>query len=480
MAVTDPTAALTPPLSDGQALVIGGGVAGLCCAEVLARHFGRVTLLERDALPSGPAPRRGVPQSPHQHLLLARGQCVLEALFPGLGAEVAAAGTEPLDVAADLAWLTPAGWAPRFPSGITIQPCSRQLLESCLRQRVRANTRVHILEGHEVVGLLGRPGGAVVGVRARPAARRDADGEAIAASLVVDAGGRGSRLPLWLEELGRSVPPASVVDARVSYTSRIYDGLPALPEGFRGAFIQAAPPASTRGGALLPIEGRCTLLTLIGRGGDVPSTDDHGFTAFARSLRSAMIHDAVGALAPLTRPVSSRSTENRRRSYERVRDWPAGLVVVGDSAFAFNPVYGQGMSTAALGAAALGRLLDDAGADAVCRGAGRFQRRLARLCAGVWTLDTDLDLRGPGVVGPKAGRGVRVRQAYLAQLGRLAVERPEARLAFLEVLHMLRGPRSLLRPRILLPVAVRAARERVRRPAISAPTAVERGGRPAG
>jgi hypothetical protein len=98
----------------------------------------------------------------------------------------------------------------------------------------------------------------------------------------------------------------------------------------------------------------------------------------------------------------------------------------------------------------------------------------------VWTLDTDLDLRGPGVVGPKAGRGVRVRQAYLAQLGRLAVERPEARLAFLEVLHMLRGPRSLLRPRILLPVAVRAARERVRRPAISAPTAVERGGRPAG
>jgi hypothetical protein len=331
-----------------------------------------------------------------------------------------------------------------------------------------------------VVGLLGRPGDAVVGVRARPAARRDADGEAIAASLVVDAGGRGSRLPLWLEELGRSVPPASVVDARVSYTSRIYDGLPALPEGFRGAFIQAAPPASTRGGALLPIEGRCTLLTLIGRGGDVPSTDDHGFTAFARSLRSAMIHDAVGALAPLTRPVSSRSTENRRRSYERVRDWPAGLVVVGDSAFAFNPVYGQGMSTAALGAAALGRLLDDAGADAVCRGAGRFQRRLARLCAGVWTLDTDLDLRGPGVVGPKAGRGVRVRQAYLAQLGRLAVERPEARLAFLEVLHMLRGPRSLLRPRILLPVAVRAARERVRRPAISAPTAVERGGRPAG
>jgi 2-polyprenyl-6-methoxyphenol hydroxylase-like FAD-dependent oxidoreductase len=451
-------------MAQGHALIVGGSVAGLSCAEALSRHFGRVTVLERDRLHSGSGLRRGVPQASHQHLLLARGQQLLEALFPGLRDELMAHGAQPLDVAGDLAWLTPAGWSPRFRSGITIVPCTRQLLEGCLRERVRANPRVGIRDEQQVVGLLTGSSGRVVGVRARPSGRRELPGERMYADLVVDAAGRGSRLPRWLGELGHRVPEARVVDAHVSYASRAYGGPGALPAGVRGVFIQAAPPASTRGGALLPIEQGRMLLTLIGRGADVPPTDAEGFLAFARSLRSPMIHDAVAALTPLTRPVTSRATENRCYSYERMRDWPAGLVVLGDAAWAFNPVYGQGMSTAALGATALARLVAEVGAAGAPAHTRRFQRRLARLCAGPWMLDTDLDLRVQGVTGPSPGRRIRVRQHYLARVGRLAVERPAVRLALLEVLHLLRGPSSLVRPSISGLVLARAVNACMRRP----------------
>jgi hypothetical protein len=205
------------------------------------------------------------------------------------------------------------------------------------------------------------------------------------------------------------------------------------------------------------------LLTLIGRAGDLAPTDDEGFLAFARSLRSPMIHEAVAALVPLTHPVSSRATANRRHPYERMRRWPGGLAAVGDAVCAFNPVYGQGMSTAALGAVALSRSFRGAAHDSR-RAPARFQRRLARLHAGPWMLDTDLDLRVHGVTGPPPGRRVHLRQSYLARVGRLAVERPAVRLTFLEVLHLLRGPLSLLRPSISGRVLVGATRERLRRP----------------
>ena len=443
-----------------HAVVIGGGIAGLVSAHVLSAHFTRVTLVERDLISDGAAQRRGVPQAAHQHVLLARGRRELEVLFPGLDEEIASAGAEPMDVADELAWLTPAGWTPRFRSGIIIRPCSRQLLEWRIRERVRGNADVEIRDGHEVLDLLTGASRVVVGARVRPSGRREVPASEIRADLVVDASGRGSRAARWLEDLGLTVPPESAVDAHIVYTSRFVRGPPALPEGRRGAYIQSAPPTFTRGGAMLPIEDGCTLVTLIGRGGDAPPADDAGFLAYARTLRSPLIHDAIAGLEPLSPIATSRATSNRRHHYERVRSWPDGLVVLGDAVCAFNPVYGQGMTTAILGAALLGRLLAQRRDPSIGGLGARYQRRLARLIAAPWTLDTDLDLRVRGATGPPPDRRRRARQAYLARLARLGTERRDVRLAWLQVFHMLRGPRSLMRPEILVRVALRAAHER--------------------
>src|SRR5579862_9756446 len=78
----------------GQAIVIGGSMAGLFAARVLADHFDRVTIFDRDSFPATPRFRPGVPQSRHAHGLLERGRLVMEHLFPGLSADLTAAGAE--------------------------------------------------------------------------------------------------------------------------------------------------------------------------------------------------------------------------------------------------------------------------------------------------------------------------------------------------------------------------------------------------
>jgi 2-polyprenyl-6-methoxyphenol hydroxylase-like FAD-dependent oxidoreductase len=160
-----------------RAIVIGGSMTGLLAARVLADHFSEILLLDRDQFPDGPAPRKGVPQARHVHLLLVKGRMILEWLFPELATDLLAAGAvPPLDLAADMAWLSPVGWGPRFASVMTTFFCSRDLLESIVRARVQAMTNVRLISNCEVKELLiATPGGAVSGVRVRqrdaPAAR---------------------------------------------------------------------------------------------------------------------------------------------------------------------------------------------------------------------------------------------------------------------------------------------------------------------
>ena len=87
-----------------HALVIGGGIAGLLSAQVLTKYFSKVTIVERDVFASEPEPRKGVPQSHHVHVLLKRGQQILEKIFPGIEADLIEAGAPVIDWTGDLLW----------------------------------------------------------------------------------------------------------------------------------------------------------------------------------------------------------------------------------------------------------------------------------------------------------------------------------------------------------------------------------------
>ena len=272
-----------------HALVLGGSLAGLLAARVLSDHFDRVTIVERDPFPATASPRRGIPQANHVHALMPRGRLILEELFPGLHQEMMAAGAPLLVMGQDLAWLTPQGWGVRFESNLEVLSFTRPLLDLHVRRQLIADSRVRVMENTEIVRLLPgkqteRVAGALVRIHGE---NSDKVVEMqLTADLVVDATGRASRAPRWLEELGYAAPKETIINAHLGYASRLYR----IPENFSAdwkcAFVQAAPPERKRGGILFTVEGDRWLVTLIGGGRDYPPTDDAAFLEFARSLRA--------------------------------------------------------------------------------------------------------------------------------------------------------------------------------------------------
>jgi 2-polyprenyl-6-methoxyphenol hydroxylase-like FAD-dependent oxidoreductase len=461
-----------------HAIVIGGSMAGLLCARVLSGFFDRVTLFERDHFPEGPTFRTGVPQSRHLHVLLARGLRVLEQFFPGLETELLAAGAETIGWHTDMLRLTPVGWAGRFPNPLTLVSASRELFEWSVRRRVAALPNVRLADAYDTTGLLADIGKtAVTGVVVRrrapasgtvtPSNVNAPEREPHEADLIIDASGRDSHAPEWLTELGYAPPPVTRVDARLGYASRYYvrpaPATPTFPpatprERAWNGILVTARPDNPRGGGLLPIEGGRWLVTLAGYGGTHPPTDDAGFLDFARAMRSPVLYDAIAAAEPLSPVRGYQRTENRWRHFDRLDRWPERFLVAGDAECAFNPVYGQGMTAAALAATALeGCLREQRRRTATVEltdfaGVGRrFQHALAKSSAAIWLLSTGEDLRFRTTVGASPTVGTRIMHRYLDRVIAVSTENEHVDVALARVLHLLRPPETLFAPHVLIP-----------------------------
>jgi 2-polyprenyl-6-methoxyphenol hydroxylase-like FAD-dependent oxidoreductase len=439
----------------GHALVLGSSMAGLLAARVLAEHFERVTIVERDQLPDAPEFRSGVPQARHAHVLLMRGRVILEQLFPGICRELVSAGGLEFDMTRDLAWLTPEGWGATFSSGILAVSASRALLEWSVRQRLLRRPEVRILDGVVARGLVptsDRTG--VAGVRLF--SNRE---DRFAVDLVVDASGRGSRLPEWLSWLGYPAPRETTIDASLGYASRIYRRPRNPGSWWKCVFVQAAPPDHPKGGGLFPIEGDRWLVSLFGGGGHYPPTDESGFHEFARSLRTPLIAGLIADAEPLSPLVGTRATANRLRHYDELTEIPDGVVALGDAVCAFNPVYAQGMTVAAIGAETLNRCLTEHRGrnGATLEGFARyFQRQLARAIATPWQLATAEDYRYIGVKGPPAHWSVRLMHRYVDRVVALSTEQIDVRARLMRVLGLMAPPSLLFGPGIAGPVLRRA------------------------
>lgn len=439
-----------------RAVVVGGSMAGLLAARALSETYD-VEVIERDALLDGPEPRKGVPQARHAHALLRRGATLLDGFFPGFRDELRAHGAIDAEVGQTYGFLGPFGWAIPFAPTLAVGCCSRDLVESRVRARVKALANVRIADGRNVQRLLAQDG-RVVGVELDDGAKRTAD-------LVVDASGRGSQAPKWLTEIGFGAPRETLVDGGVGYASRIYEGALALPNGWRALTVTWAPPQHKRGGFLVPLEGGRFILTLCGGGRDYPPSDEAAFEQFARSIRTPLLHEALRAGRPLGAIHVNRSTANRLRHYEALPRLPAGFLVIGDAVVAFNPTYGQGMSVAAIEADTL--------RSAVAGGAVEpraFQRALVKAVKDVWLSATGEDFRfdeTSGVPPP----GARWIHRYMDGIFRLTVTDPAVARALASVYLLERPIADLMRPGIALRAIPRAFKGRTSLPAEATPPA---------
>ena len=444
-----------PPLA-AHAVVVGAGLAGLTAAQALSRHVERVTIVERDDLPERPSARPGVPQGRHLHVLQPGGSAALERLLPGFEAEMLAAGATPVRIPEDALWMTPQGWAPRFPArdGHVVLSASRELTEWAVRRRVFESPQILVRSGLDVRGLVIRDGRVQgIDVRSRRA-DRGAPTVTIDADVVVDASGRGSPFGRWLVAAGLEAPAETIIDSDLVYASRLYRRNPGDTPGWKGALVQARPPHESRAGVLFPLEGNRWLLTMSAAGGDEPPADDEGFLAFARSLRIPDIAEVVERAEPLGPIATYRRTENRWRHYESLERPLDGFLAVGDALRTFNPLYGQGMSTAVLTAEALDRCLTAhlAGRRDLAGFTAGAQKALVKPSEGAWTIATGADLRYPNVKGDTRNRLQRAVGAvvtrYMDRVTRAATYDAEVNAALIGAVSLLAEPWSVLRPRI--------------------------------
>ena len=430
---------------------MGGSIAGLLAARVLSEHFDSVTVLERDSVPNGDEARKGVPQGQQPHALLARGHEVLRQLFPDITDALRASGAVFVNIGTETRWYAAGGYRTRDPQGLTVPFMTRPLLERLVRERVAARPNVELCSGWDVRGLVTTEDRhRIVGVRVRQAGMETE--ETLTADLVIDATGRGSRTPAWLEELGYPRPQEDSIRVNIGYTTLLYPRKPGDLGGAKAVYVTPDAPREKRVAAIFPIEGDRWIVSLGGWVGDHAPSDVAGFQEFARTLPVPDVAQLIASRQPLSDFRIFKFPHNLRRRYEKLTRFPERYLVLGDALCSFNPIYGQGMTSSALTALALDECLREYGLTSDLTGLARpFFQKAARRVEVPWRMAAGSDFAFPGVEGARAP-GTDLLNVYLHRLQKATHTDPVVYNSFTRVIHMLDDPKTLLAPGMILRV----------------------------
>lgn len=434
-----------------HAIVIGGSIAGLTAARILTEHFAHVTVIERDRLQGNNDFRKGTPQARHAHVLLLRGLQLLEQIFPGLEKALLAGGAVPINPGQEQEACINGQWLPHFATDLRPLACSRILLEQVIFKFLASHPQISFHEETEVSELLTDAGKTrTTGVTYRSKSH-NAPAETLLADLVVDASGRNSDTPRWLTEFGYTAPQEMVVNSFPGYATRVYERPVDFAESWKALVVFPVAPDRKRGGVVLPMEGNRWHVTLFGMAKDYPPTDEAGFMAFAQSLASPRVAEVLRQARPQSSIAGYRRAENRLYLYDQLPRYLEGLIVLGDAVYALNPVYGQGMTVAAMGSLKLGECLQTYRAKGSLNGLPQqFQKALRQIVAGPWQMATGEDMRWPGTEGGQAiDFPTRMVQKYMNQVMVAMGHNPKVTAQFFQVQQMVAEPTTLLSPRMM-------------------------------
>ncbi len=270
---------------------------------------------------------------------------------------------------------------------------SRPFLEWTVRRHVETLPNVIVRDGVTVDGLdADTAGQRITGVRIDGRIEEACD-------LVVDATGRQARSLTWLKALGYEDPPVSRVQVDTRYQTRLYRRTDRPERDWKAAAV-IDDPKRKRLAMALPIEGDRWMVLFGGLHGERAPTGDEELLAYARSFPSQVVAEVMAASEPIGSPVTHRFPASQRRHVERLHRFPLGWVLLGDALCSFNPIYGQGMTSAAQQAMALGATLDRAGS--VDRSfTRRYFKAASRIVATPWSIAVGGDFAYEDTEGDK-------------------------------------------------------------------------------
>ncbi|MEK8129071.1 FAD-dependent monooxygenase [Paenibacillus filicis] len=430
----------------GKAVVMGGSMAGMLAARVLADEFEEVLIVDRDEFPAGPENRAGTPQAYHPHRLLPRGKMILSELFPGWMEELLTYGAFSRE-GKTIRSISPYGTLEVTDRQDAV--CTRALLEWAFRRRIQVIPNIRLLAGWEVTGLqMTTDQSEVTGVllRERGGERQSA---AIEADLVVDASGRSSKLARWLQAAGYEVPEPERLATSLGYSTRLYRMPGHVADRWSVILVEGIPAQGRGTGVFGPIEGNKVEVVLYCAGGQrYPSTDAELYEQELAELYDPILAEVLQDCEPLGPPRGYRVPECFRQRFEQMERWPSGLLAVGDALCNFDPIYGQGITVAAIEAEILGRYLRGRGPG---RSGGWEREVFEQMQVAIepaWWLTTVSDLCWPGVTytGAYSPEGIAFAQTYLDLYRKLAVggRRMELFQKYMMVNGLLISPQEIL------------------------------------
>lgn len=431
-----------------RAVVLGGSIAGLFAARVLADAYDEVLIVDRDKLVGVKGVRRFCPQSHQANGLLARGVQVMEELFPGLTQEMVDHGVPTGDLSGSCRWYARGFRLKQQHAGLTTLGVVRPLFEYFIRERVQKIPNVSFLEERDILGLVTTADKSrVTGVRVQA---RDSDvDEVLQGDLVVDATGRGSRTPVWLEQLGYEKPVEERKKIDLGYVTQHFKLRPgANPFNGDVAINQIAHAGAPRGNVFFLVEGGKVELTTYGILGDHPPTDRVGLMEWLKSLPAKDVYETLRYADPVDKAMPFKFPTTLRRHYEDLRRFPDGLLVTGDAITCFNPVYAQGMTVAALCALVMRRHLHSGVAPVPL---DYFRDIAADAVDAAWEMTNTIDLSLPGVEGDRTFK-VRMANWYLKRVQIAATRDGRITAAYFKTAGLVEKPESLMRPGFALRV----------------------------
>ncbi len=423
-----------------HAIVMGASIAGLLAARALSPHFRKVTIVERDPLSTALAPRPGVSQGKHIHVLLPAGIAALERLFPGRTVELVRNGAQPFDYGQSQFYII-GNWMPRIQTGLNTLAQTRPFLEHYIHRWVGELPNVEMLHDTTVRGLLWDQANArVTGVAVHPERGR----QELRSDLVIDATGRNTRLPRWLAENAYPPVPEAKVGIDLGYSTGCFRVPGRMRPQHPMLYIVGPPPHRTRVGVRVLVEGGVVYGGMGGYHGDHPPGDLKGFLDFARSLSQPEVFDVLSQSELLSPIARYHIPSSIRRYYAKMARFPDGLLPLGDSVCSFDPAFGQGMTVAALEAEALASSLQFHSGPQLRRD---YFKRIDSVIDAPWELSSGENFKYPQTTGrrPLTFPLTRRYKDRLATCGDPSVVED-----FYRVIALAAPPRILLHPRIVL------------------------------